>query len=84
MKHSCAPYSTNLGGSSCVVKITPNAPNLDHAKKTFFTASVFWKQNISPKKVSFLPFVPICAFFQTGQNKKKIKKKKKSYDFNGK
>ena len=24
---------TNLGGSSCMVKITPNAPNLDHAKK---------------------------------------------------
>ena len=23
----------NLGGSSCMVKITPNAPNLDHAKK---------------------------------------------------
>ena len=22
-----------LGGSSCMVKITPNAPNLDHAKK---------------------------------------------------
>ena len=25
--------STCLGGSSCMVKITPNAPNLDHAKK---------------------------------------------------
>ena len=23
----------NLGGSSCMVKMTPNAPNLDHAKK---------------------------------------------------
>ena len=30
-----------LGGSSCMVKITPNAPNLDHAKKLFFTGSVF-------------------------------------------
>ena len=28
-----APGGTNLGGSSCMVKITPNAPNLDHAKK---------------------------------------------------
>ena len=26
-------YATILGGSSCMVKITPNAPNLDHAKK---------------------------------------------------
>ena len=26
----CPAY---LGGSSCMVKITPNAPNLDHAKK---------------------------------------------------
>ena len=31
----------NLGGSSCMVKITPNAPNLDHAKKKFFTGSIF-------------------------------------------
>ena len=31
----------NLGGSSCMVKITPNAPNLDHARKKFFTGSVF-------------------------------------------
>ena len=30
-----------LGGSSCMVKITPNAPNLDHAKKCFFRGSVF-------------------------------------------
>ena len=56
---------SNLGGSSCMVKVTPNAPNLDHAKKKFFTGSVFLKQNISPKKVSFLPFVPFCAFFMT-------------------
>ena len=27
------PEPINLGGSSCMVKITPNAPNLDHAKK---------------------------------------------------
>ena len=33
--------ATVLGGSSCMVKITPNAPNLDHGKKTFFTGSVF-------------------------------------------
>ena len=24
---------SDLGGSSCMVKITPNAPNLNHAKK---------------------------------------------------
>ena len=29
--HAC--FATFLGGSSCIVKITPNAPNLDHAKK---------------------------------------------------
>ena len=56
-----------------MVQITPNAPNLDHAKKQFFTGCVFWKQNISPKKVSFLPFVPFCAFFRTAENKKKLK-----------
>ena len=26
-------FVCDLGGSSCMVKITPNAPNLDHAKK---------------------------------------------------
>ena len=31
---------TVLGGSSCMVKITPNAPNLNHAKKWLFTGSV--------------------------------------------
>ena len=40
---SYTPYSSTilvgerlfncLGGSSCMVTITPNAPNLDHAKK---------------------------------------------------
>ena len=47
-----------------MVKITPNASNLDHAKNSF--------SHISPKKVSFLPFVPFCAFFQTAENKKKL------------
>ena len=32
---------TGLGGSSCMVKITPNALNLEHEKKAFFTGSVF-------------------------------------------
>ena len=27
--------AAGLGGSSCMVKITPNAPNLDHAKNSF-------------------------------------------------
>ena len=45
-KHSspachCLPPG-GLGGSSCMVKITPNAPNLDQAKKWFFTGSVFF------------------------------------------
>ena len=53
-----------------MVKSTPNALNLDHAKKEFFTGSVFCKQNISPKKVSFLPFVPFRAFFRTAEKKK--------------
>ena len=61
-----------LGGSSCMVKITPNAPNLDHAKQYFFTGTVLRKKNIRQKKVSFLPFVPFCAFFQTAENKKKL------------
>ena len=56
-----------------MVEITPNAPNLDHAKKKFFTGSVVCKEDISPKKVSFLPFVPFCAFFQTAGRKKTIK-----------
>ena len=57
-----------------MVKIPPNAPNLDHAKKKFFTGSLFRKQNISPKKVSFLPFVAFCAFLRTAENKRKKKK----------
>ena len=55
-----------------MVKITPHAANLDHSKKLFFTGSVFGKQNISRKKVFFLPFVPFCAFFRTAKNKKKL------------
>ena len=30
-----------LGGSSCMVKITPNATNFENAKEQFFTGSVF-------------------------------------------
>ena len=58
-----------------MVKSRANAPNLDNAKKRFFTGPVFLKQNISPKKVSFLPFVPFCAFFLIAENKKKTTKK---------
>ena len=59
-----------------MVKITLDAPNLDHAKKYFFTGSVFSKQNISPKKVSFLPFVPFRAFFGQPKTKKNYKNNK--------
>ena len=61
-----------LGDSSCMVKITPNAPNLDHAENHFFTGSVIRKQNVSGKKLSFLPFVPFWAFSRPAENKKQL------------
>ena len=64
--------TTNLGGSSCMVKITPNAPNLDHAKNSFSQALFFENRILVQRK--YLPhhlchFVP---FFGQPKTKKKL------------
>ena len=59
-----------------MVKITPNARNLDHAKKRFFTSSVFWRQNIGSKYVSFFLIICaiLCLFLDSPKQKKTINK----------
>ena len=68
-----------------MVKITPNAPNLDHAKKNSFSRALFFENRIlvQRKYLSYhlCHFVP---FFGQPRTKKNYKRINKSYDFSGK
>ena len=55
--------SYGLGGSSCMVKITPNAPNLDHAKNRFSQALFFENGILVQRKYLFYRLCRFVLFF---------------------
>ena len=57
--------------SSCMVKITPNSPNLDHAK-FFLHGLCFLKAAYSSKEGIFLTVCAILCLFSNNQKQKKI------------
>ena len=63
----------DLGGSSCMVKITPNAPNLDHEKKNNFSRALFFENRILVQRKylshHLCHFVP---FFEQPKTEKKL------------
>ena len=67
-----------------MVKITPNAPNLDNAKNSFSQAQFFENRILVQRKYlsyHLCHFVPSFGQPKTEKNYKKIKK---SSDFSGK
>ena len=68
-----------------MVKITPNAPNLDHAKKNSFSQALFFENRILVQR-KYLSY-HLChfgPFFGQPKIKKNYKKSNKSYDFSDK
>ena len=49
-------------------KCTKSGP----CRKIFFTRAFFLKQNFFQTKISFLPFLPFCAFSRTAKDKKNL------------
>ena len=77
----CGLPSRILGVSSC----TPNAPNLDHAKKNSFSPALFFENRILVQRK--YPSYHLChfvPFFGQPKTKKNFPKINKSYDFSGK
>ena len=58
-----------------MVKITPNAPDLDHAKKSFSEASFFENRILLQRKYLSYHFGHFVPFFRQPKTKKKYKKK---------
>ena len=66
-----------LGGSTCIVKITPNAPNLDHAKNSFSQALFFQNRILVQRKYLSYHLCHLVPFSDS-------RKQKKTYFFCGK
>ena len=57
-----------------MVKITPNAPNLDHAKNSFSQALFFENRILVQRKYLWYHFCHFVPFFGQLKTKKTIKK----------
>ena len=55
-----------------MVKITPNAPNLDHAKKIAFHRLCFLKTEYWSKESIFLTICAILCLFSDSRKQKKL------------
>ena len=60
-----------LGGSSCMVKITPNAPNWDHAKNSFSQALFFENRILVQRRYLSYHLCHFVPFFGQPKTKKK-------------
>ena len=67
-----------------MVKITPNAPNWDHAKNSFSQALFFESRILVQRKYLSYHLCYFVPFFRQPKTEKKNKKTNKSYDFSGK
>ena len=67
-----------------MVKITPNAPNLDHAKMFFSQAPFFGNRILVQRKFLSYHLCHFVPFFGQPKTNKNYKKINKSYDPSGK
>ena len=67
-----------------MVKITPNAPNLDHAKNSFSQALFFENRILVQRKYLSYHLCHFVPFFGEPKTKRKYEKINKSSDFSGK
>ena len=67
-----------------MVKITPNAPNLDHAKNSFSQALIFENRILVQRKHISYHLCHFVPFFGQSKTEKNYKKINKSYHFSGK
>ena len=55
-----------------MVKITPSAPNPDHAKKNFSQALFFGNEILVKRKYLSYHLCDFCPFFWRAENKRKL------------
>ena len=67
-----------------MVKITANAPKLDHAKNSFSQALFFENRILVQTKYLSYHLCHFVPFFGQPKTKRNYKKLSKSYDFSGK
>ena len=67
-----------------MVKDTPIAPNLDHAKNSFSQARFFENRILVQRKYLSYHSCHFVPFFGQPKTKKNYKKINQSYDFSGK